>query len=456
MRTTSLRVRVTVAVLALLVVTLLVLSAVVELVLGNRLRADLRGRLADRAVAARALDGTLAPQALADRLTGDGVTATLRDSDGEVIVGRAGPPDPRPGGSKLPPGPPGPQPAVQQSGQQLTVEQPLGQGQTLLMQASLADVDRTLTRLRVVEAFVSLALLVVVGLVLARVVRLALAPLDRMTSTARDIAAGSRGSRLRPTNAATEIGRTATAFDEMLDALELALAAAEASERRMRDFLSDASHELRTPIAGVQASAETLLRTDPDRPGREELAVSMVRESRRAGALVDDLLSIARLDAQPTAPEEEPCDLVTVVTEAVALLRRRTPAVEVELITDGPVVVRAARHQLLQVVGNLLDNAVVASRSAGRVEIAVQRTAQGAELSVSDHGGGVQPGDRERIFERFVRLDPSRSRSGGGAGLGLAIVRAIVVRHGGQVSCAERVDGQAGARFVVCLPHARI
>jgi two-component system OmpR family sensor kinase len=455
MRTSSLRVRVTVAVLVLLVVTLLVLSGVVEIILGGRLRADLRARLVDRAVAARALDGSLAPQALADRLAGDGVTAELRAGDGRVVVGRSGP------ATSRPPPPrsakrPGPQPAIRHEGELLTLDQPLGQGQTLVLQASLADVDRTLARLRVVDLLVSLALLVVVGLVLTRVVGAALAPLDRMTRTAREIAAGSRGSRLLPSNPSTEIGRTAAAFDEMLDALEVALTTAEASERGMRDFLSDASHELRTPVAGLQASAETLLRTDPDREQREDLAVAMVRESRRAGRLVNDLLCAARLDADPAvAPEEEePCDLVAVTAEAIATLRRRAPAVDVQLVTDDHVVVRTPRDQMLQVIGNLLDNAVTAGGPSGSVHVEVRSTGDEAQLSISDDGPGIPPPDRQRVFERFVRLDPSRSRAGGGAGLGLAIVRAMVVRHGGQVTCEERPGGRAGARFVVRLPSA--
>lgn len=456
MRATSLRARVTVAVLVLLVVTLLVLSGVVEVVLGSRLRADLRTRLVDRAVAARALDGTLAPQALADRLAGDGVTAQLRAEDGEVVVGRSGPATSRPQPPPRPARRSGPRPAVQHNGQLLTVEQPLGQGQTLVLQASLADVDRTLGRLRIVDLLVSLALLVVVGLLLTRVVAAALAPLDRMTATARAIAAGSRGRRLRPSNPGTEIGRTAAAFDEMLDALEVALSTAEASERRMRDFLSDASHELRTPVAGLQASAETLLRTDPDREQREDLAVAMVRESRRAGRLVNDLLSVTRLDAGPAVgpdEEEEPSELAAVAADAIALLRRRAPELDVQLVTAEPVVVRMPRDQTLQVIGNLLDNAVAAGGLSGTVQVEVRSSGDGAELSVTDNGRGVPPADRQRIFERFVRLDPSRSRAGGGAGLGLAIVRALVVRHGGRVSCEERPGGQAGARFVVRLPR---
>ncbi len=459
------------AVLALLVVTLVVLSVSVEVLLGSRLRSDLRSRLTDRAVSASVLDGTVPAQQLADRLGGDGVVASVRSGAGQVVVGRPpvmpppGPRDAAPGsGAKRPRrgGPPAPTPQVEQTGELLTVAQPLADGSTLLLQASLTDVNRTLLRLRLVELLVSGALLVAVALILSRLVGVALAPLDRITATARGIAGGARGARLRPARPDTEIGRTAVAFDEMLDALESAVTTAESSERRMRDFLSDASHELRTPVAGLQVTAETLLRSPHARAEREALALSMVRESRRAGRLIVDLLATARHprsepDTDGVAELRGTVDVAEVAREAVTALTLRAPKLNVQLTLDaalGPTPLAAIRgDRLLQVITNLLDNALAAT--ARKVHVRVY-AAEGAAalvcLEVSDSGPGVPTADRERIFERFVRLDTARSRNTGGSGLGLAISRAIIREAGGHLTCLPP-SSLPGARFVVTLPR---
>jgi two-component system OmpR family sensor kinase len=255
-----------------------------------------------------------------------------------------------------------------------------------------------------------------------------------MTTLAGRIAAGNRGERLQPDTPGTDLGRTAVAFDGMLDALE-------ASELRMRAFLADASHDLRTPIAGVIATADALLRDDPDRAERERRLVAMVREARRAGRLVDDLLLMTRLDgADPAAAlRRQPVDLAALAEDVAAT--QRLLGADVHAATE-PAPVEGDPEQLTRVLTNLADNA----RRAGRqVRITVRREGGQAVAEVIDDGPGVPPADRDRVFERFVRLEAGPGRNG----LGLPIARAVARAHGGELTCE---DAPAGARFVLRMP----
>ena len=182
-------------------------------------------------------------------------------------------------------------------------------GQVLTLAVDTSQVASTVRGLVVLEAIGGLLALGLAALLLGRVVAVALRPLDDMTSLARRIAAGDRGRRLGTGRPDTELGRTATAFDAMLDELETALSAAAAAQTQLRGFLSDVSHELRTPLTGLHATSELLLRDEPDAPGRERAYLAMVRETRRASRLVDDLVTAARFDTDaPLAVES--ADLV--------------------------------------------------------------------------------------------------------------------------------------------------
>jgi two-component system, OmpR family, sensor kinase len=433
-RTPSLRLRVVLAVLGLLTVALVGLGLLVNAVLAARLHADLRDRLTERAGFAQLLASRgYTDQELADRLTGQGITAVVRDGGAEVY-GRSFPDRGRP------PGPRPPRPSVDTSHVRigtvdgvLTAELPLIRG-TLTLSASEAEIDHTLAQLRTVELAAGAGMVVLTGLLLTRVVSSALAPLGRMTTLAGRIAAGNRGERLQPDTPGTDLGRTAVAFDGMLDALE-------ASELRMRAFLADASHDLRTPIAGVIATADALLRDDPDRAERERRLVAMVREARRAGRLVDDLLLMTRLDgADPAAAlRRQPVDLAALAEDVAAT--QRLLGADVHAATE-PASVEGDPEQLTRVLTNLADNA----RRAGRqVRITVRREGGQAVAEVIDDGPGVPPADRDRVFERFVRLEAGPGRNG----LGLPIARAVARAHGGELTCE---DAPAGARFVLRMP----
>ena len=231
LRTTSLRLQVSVAVLALLTVLLVALGVLVNLRLGEQLRADLTQRLVDRAGYARVLaEQGLDAQTLADQLTGADIAATYV-VDGSTVYGRVKP-APAPKGTPKTPAAPKASAAggdaVQQSGEDLSVTQSLAGG-TLTLTTSQVGVEQTLGLLRAIEVVGGLVMLAVTGLLLIRVVGVALRPLDRMTALATGITRGDRGARLRPASPRTELGRTATAFDDMLDALEDAEGAAQSS-----------------------------------------------------------------------------------------------------------------------------------------------------------------------------------------------------------------------------------
>jgi signal transduction histidine kinase len=225
--------------------------------------------------------------------------------------------------------------------------------------------------------------------------------------------------------------------------LDRAVSEARASEAAMRTFLADASHELRSPVAALQATAERLLREQPARPSRDAIEAQLARDSGRLGHLIDDLLNLARLDARER-PRREPIDLAELASAAIATTPSPDPAARVELICDGPVPATGDRDALLRAVRNLLDNAIAV---ADTILVEVAQTAHGPTISVTDNGPGVPADQCERIFDPFVRLARSPR---GGTGLGLAIVRRTIESHGGTVACEPCPIG--GARFTLRLP----
>jgi signal transduction histidine kinase len=231
------------------------------------------------------------------------------------------------------------------------------------------------------------------------------------------------------------------ALARALALLDRAVSDARASEAAMRTFLADASHELRTPVAALQATAERLLRDQPARPERDAIEAQLARDSDRLGHLIDDLLNLARLDAREQ-PHRESVDLVELASAAVAATS--ATGARVELITNGPVPATGDRDALLRAVRNLLENALAV---ADTVVVEVTQEANGPTMSVADNGPGVPADQRERIFEPFVRL-PGSPR--GGTGLGLAIVRRTVESHGGTITYDQSQTG--GAQFTLRLP----
>jgi two-component system, OmpR family, sensor kinase len=322
---------------------------------------------------------------------------------------------------------------------------------TLIVAVPLTDVDDTLSRLRLIAGIVAGAVLLGLGFLSWWLVRRGLRPLERMGDTAGAIAAGDLTRRVEPAEERTEIGRLGLALNSMLAQIEAAFEQRRASESRLRRFVADASHELRTPLTSIRGYAELFRRGAESRP--EDLSKSMQRieaEASRMGVLVDDLLLLARLD-QGRPLEREPVDVAKIVTDAVDSARAIEPERPIDLSVNGSASLIGDEGRLRQVVDNLIDNSRVHTPTGTLVRVSVTRQGDEIVLSVADQGPGLSPDVAGRVFERFYRGDPARSRETGGAGLGLSIVSAIVDAHGGTVKAAPS-DG--GATFEVRLPAA--
>lgn len=438
----SLRTRVTLAVIAVLAVVLTALGITVQAVFVSQSERALESTLVSRVQLGRQLARAgVGPQQIVNRVSTEGVTATLQTRNGTAY------------GTGVTPGP-----------RVRTVTATLNgtgrvAGATLTVAVDTTLVDQARDRLRRVLVVAALAALLISAGLLTVIVRWSLRPLAEVSGLARRITAGQRGERLRPDRTDTEIGQTASALDEMLDELEGAEARAREADARSRRFLADAAHELRTPVAGMRAAAESLLHAgaslSPE--DRQQLEALVVREAGRTGRLVTDLLAVARLDAGESVRPPVPTDLTEVVTQELARIGVTHPSVRrTSTAPDaaGESTVSADPEQVAGIVGNLLDNAVRAAGPTGEVAVTVHRVDDWVRVDVADSGPGVPEPDRERIFERLVRLDTDRSQPAGGSGLGLAIARGYARAHGGDVRCLEPASGSGGF-FRLALPATR-
>lgn len=327
---------------------------------------------------------------------------------------------------------------------------------------SLSDIDHTVNHLVVLEVLIGAGILVLMGGGGYLLIRRSLAPLVAVERTAAAIAAGDLTQRVPDRHPRTEIGRLSNALNVMLGRIESAFAheresqlRATASEERMRRLVADASHELRTPLTSIRGFAE-LHRMGATTGAELDRTMGRIEdEATRMGLLVDDLLLLARLDEQRPL-ERGRVDLLDIAHDVVEDSRRIAPARSIELhadVTTPPVVV-GDEARLRQVVHNLMSNALVHTPDDAIITVAVSINAvtKSAVVAVSDTGPGLSPEDAERVFERFYRADPSRSRSAGGSGLGLSIVAGLVAAHDGDVS-VESEPGH-GATFRIELPLA--
>lgn len=310
-------------------------------------------------------------------------------------------------------------------------------GIDLIVATPEAGVERSVERLRAgLWMAVPLAALATGGITWLLAGR-ALAPVATITDRTRRIRSGTLHERVPVPGGHDEVAELACEMNEMLDRIER-------EDVRRRQFVADASHELRSPIAAIRTQAEAAIGASDD-ADTIELATGVLAEAERMSALVDDLLSIARHD-EALAPPGGVVDLDDVVLAEAA--RPRAVPVDVSSVSAGRV--RGRRDELTRVVTHLLDNA--ARHAAGTVAIALSTTDDTVTLTVDDDGPGVPVDDRERVFDRFVRLDEARRRDSGGAGLGLAVVASVVRAGGGRVGIDDSELG--GARFVVTLPAA--
>ncbi len=320
-------------------------------------------------------------------------------------------------------------------------------------------VEDTINRLVLIETIVYAIALVVGGIVAAIVVRFALRPLNRVADTATRVAelplsggAVSLPDRVPPSDERTEVGRLTGAFNHMLEHVETSLQQREASEERLRRFIGDASHELRTPISVIRAHAE--LAADEGRdllpPDVAHSLQRIVDESARTGHLVDDLLLLTRLNSGRPLLRED-VDLTRMAIDAMSDSRVAGPLHKWRLeLPDEPVTVVGDPHALHQVLANLLANARLHTPDGTTVVVGVRSSGHStAVLTVTDDGPGIPDTVLPDIFERFVRGDENRSPSTGSSGLGLAIVDAIVRAHGGSV---EVISRPGETTFEIWLP----
>ncbi|MBJ7338831.1 HAMP domain-containing sensor histidine kinase [Mycolicibacterium sp.] len=472
--TPSLHRRVTLAVLALLALVLLILGVAIDLTFGAQVRHDLHDRLIATATRADALaQAGTAPGELAAELNGGSIRALLVTADGATFGDPAispdiasapsarmppPPPPPRPGPAGGPgaPGPP-PSPPPRPDETNTVVVHPLPAGGRVILVADTTQSTAAVRDLRELMIGAGAVTLVLAALLLFAVARGALRPLERLTGLAQAITTGDRGRRLEPDRPHTELGRAAAAFDGMLDALETAerqaqqaAEAAQRAEARTRDFLADAAHELRTPLAGIQVAAEQLVNTTSDAaPAARRRTQLLLADARRASRLVTDMLDLSRIDAGLPLRVID-TDLAGIADAQVERADMLAPQVSATRTGAAHLPMRADPHRVGQIVANLLDNARRYTPPGGRITVHVDRSDTGAALlTVTDTGPGIPQADRTRVFDRLVRLDTSRNRDHGGAGLGLSIARALARAHGGELTCEP---WESGAQFRLSLP----
>lgn len=331
------------------------------------------------------------------------------------------------------------------------------QGTTLVAQ-SLTPAQITVDKLIVLQLIIGAIVLAVLAVLAYFVVRRSLRPLVEVEKTAAAIAAGDLHERVPERSTRTEIGKLSTALNGMLAQIQRAFAASEASEEaaraseeKMRRFVADASHELRTPLTTIRGFAELY------RQGAmSDITLLMNRiegESARMGLLVEDLLMLARLDAQRPL-EATSVDVLTIAADAVHDAKAVAPdrIISLEMLS-GPGVPEVVGDdaRLRQVLGNLVGNAIRHTPEDATITVRVGTTDTSVLLEVRDTGPGLSTEEADHVFERFYRADSSRTRESGGSGLGLSIVAALVAAHGGSVT-VDSTPG-AGATFRVKLPR---
>lgn len=267
----------------------------------------------------------------------------------------------------------------------------------------------------------------------------ALRPVEALRRQAAGIPGTDLHRRLDPPAAGDELGRLAATLNDLLARIE-------AATGRQRQFVADAAHELRSPLAALRTQLEIATR-HPDTATTGQVAADLLADTIRLSRLVDDLLALARLDANPH-PQRRPVDLDDLLLAEARRARGRGPRIDTTAVSAGRVL--GDPHALGRVVQNLIDNAVWHAATTVTLQLTADPTQ--ITLAVADDGPGIPAADRDRVFERFTRLDDARSRDAGGSGLGLAIVRDVVTAHDGQVRIHDNLPG---ARFTITLPTAQ-
>lgn len=330
---------------------------------------------------------------------------------------------------------------------------------TAVIALPLGDIERTVQHMTLVLLLSGLGIVLLGAAAGTWAVRRSLRPLREIEATAAAIAEGDLSQRVPAASEHTEVGRLSAALNGMLAQIEQAFGAQTASEARMRRFVADASHELRTPLATIRGYGELYRMGALTTTEQVDDTMRRVEQSAiRMGALVEDLLALARVD-EGRPMQMGPVDLTVLAADAVSDLHALDPSRPTRLVPlvdgapGGPCVVEGEESRLRQVLANLVGNTVQHTPPGTPVEIAVGILPSGeGALEVRDHGPGIDPEHAARVFERFYRVDASRGRDSGGAGLGMAIVAAIVEAHRGSVRLEQTPGGGTTVRVTLPVP----
>jgi two-component system OmpR family sensor kinase len=322
---------------------------------------------------------------------------------------------------------------------------------SVVVAQSLADFDKTTHRINLILLLIGLIILMLIAAAARQVIRISMKPLENVEATAEKIAAGDLSARLENFEPNTEVGRLSSSLNTMLGRIEESFAVRTESENKLRRFVADASHELRTPLTAIRGFAELYRQgAVPDGAETKELLGRIEKESVRMGALVEDLLLLARLD-QSRAIEFNPVDLVHVIEETVASASAAGPKNTITVEMPAELFILGDSGRIYQVMTNLLANARVHTPQGTSIHVLARAEEDGAYICVADDGPGLSEDDQQRIFERFFRADPSRQRTGHeGSGLGLSIVDSVMQAHGGKVGVVSK-PGQ-GTTFTLFFP----
>ena len=328
---------------------------------------------------------------------------------------------------------------------------PSGLGRVVVAH-SFEDIDRILARLQGLFILIGLVMIFFIALASRKVITVGLRPLANVEATAERIAEGDLTARLPDVKPNTEVGRLVSTLNTMLGRIEESFAARLESESKLRRFVADASHELRTPITAIRGFAE--LHRQGAVTGEEktkELIGRIENESKRMGSLVEDLLLLARLD-QSREMKSDPVNLTQIVADAVASARAAGQNHTVNFDEQSEEIYALGdKDRIHQVVANLLANARTHTPAGTVIDVSVKQDTDGVRIRIADNGPGLSDADQARIFERFFRADASRVRTDGeGTGLGLSIVDAVMRAHAGQVSVESEVG--KGAVFTLFFP----
>jgi len=316
-----------------------------------------------------------------------------------------------------------------------------GQTYQLAFAQSLDSVDPILSRMALTLLLVVLAFLVLATASAAILIRRALSPVKNVTATAQSIASSSDLSRrVNYHGPKDEIGELAATFDRMIEQLDGLL-------RAQRNFVADASHELRGPLTVIRGNLD-LLRRNLSEEDRQESLRALEAEGARMARVVNDLLVLAEVESGPLEQQQ----MVSLKDMILDAQDRALP-----LAGDRKIVIRCQddlwvngdAHKLDQLVGNLVSNAIKYTPDGGTITLSLFQDGEWARLEVSDTGIGISPEHLPHIFDRFYRVDKARSRAGGGTGLGLAIVKGIALQHGGKVTVTSELG--KGSTFTVWL-----